>query len=100
MSKEQGHKAPPWPLQNCSFSSTKHKKTTLSCYACKLEARVKYLREENHVGVQWIQRHYGSECTDDCPLEFEEDDDALEELNDVFAAKTNRQSRRRAMRRH
>ena len=51
------------------------------------DARVKYLREENHVGEQWIERHYGTEYSDDCRLEFEGDDDALDELNDVFGGR-------------
>ena len=51
------------------------------------EARVKYLREENHVGEQWLQRHYGTECTDDCDLGIEGPDEALDELNVVFGGR-------------
>jgi len=51
------------------------------------EARVKYLREEDHVGEQWLQNHLGQQCTDDCSLRFEGDDEALSQLTNVFGGR-------------
>ncbi len=47
-------------------------------------SRVEFLLNESEVSEEWIRGHLGYECTDDCLLIYEGDDEVIDELNGIF----------------